>query len=404
MTIPDIGLTCKKLRRISHPLQWEHIVLPWRLNKKSPISRFIELHHGNPSIRTLRLQPQTSILNAFRVGLQSAVHHVDALCMLLSSLPRLDTFSIYLATQVDLRCYMPGPVMARIVRALPSSLAHIELDTECVDRIFEDQPVSDPKDHLCQAISKHLPRLESLRLRLSCICLELFDSLWLTPGAPAISKLRRSFIRLDCCPDAERNIAVPEEVCDCSLPLAKRIYKTGRGNHGPLMRDKISTHLLDLQASGAFRELERFILWSWRSNFNYRESYCHVQDIATRTVTHYPKRTLEQIATRYVPELTSSGDCTVFMIRNHDQEDFLGGRRMMESALLHEVSWEELSEHGVRRPPAGKLRRETQLHSKGLVTLDCMRKREDEGVRVGEHPCLPSMGNFARAAVAVARL
>jgi hypothetical protein len=288
-SIPNIGLTCKKLRRISHPLQREHIVLPWRLNNNSPIARFIDLHHGNPSVRALRLQPQTSILNAFRVGLQSAAHHIDALCKCLSSLPRLDTFSIYLVTQVDLRCYLPGPVMARIVRALPSSLAHLELDTECVDRIFEDQPVSDPKDHLCQAISKHLPRLESLRLRLSCICLELFDSLSSTSGAPATSRLRRAFIRLDCCPDAGRNVAVPEEVCDCSLPLPKRIYKTGRGNHGPLTRNKIITHLLDLQALGAFPELERFILWSWSSNFNYRDRHCHVQDIATRTITHYPK-------------------------------------------------------------------------------------------------------------------
>jgi hypothetical protein len=403
-TILSIGLTCKKLRRIAHPLQWEHIVLPWRLNKNSPIARFIKLHHSNPSIRTLRLQPQTSILNAFRVGLQSASHHIDALCACLSSLTRLDTFSIYLTGQINLRCYMPGPVLARIVRALPPTLAHLELDTECVDRIFEDQPVSDPKDHLCQAISEHLPRLETLRLRLSCICLDLFAGLSSSPETPNTLKLRRAFIRLDCCPDGERNIAVPEEVCDCTLPLAKPVYKTGRGNHAPLARDKIKTHLLDLQASGAFPELERFILWSWRTDFHYRESYCHVQDIATRTITHYPKMTSEQVTNRYVPEMSSPEEYTVYMIRDHDREDFFGGRRMMESALLHEVSWEEEPDHGVRRPPASRLGRETRLYTEGLVTLDCMRKREEEGVRAGGFPCLPNMEAFAGAKVAAVQM
>lgn len=111
------------------------------------------------------------------------------------------------------------------------------------------------------------------------------------------------------------------------------------------------------------------------------------------------------MSTKHLPEMIGSGEYTVFLIHNHDQKDFFGGRRMMESASLHEVSWEEEPEHGVRRPPSGRLEsEETRLQPDRLVTLDCMRKREEEGVRSGEDPFLPRMNNFARSRVGTDRM
>jgi len=398
--LPKLALTCRRFQRLAHPLQWEHVVLPWRLNKKAPIARFIEAHSGNKNIRSVRLRPQRAVMNAFRVGMKNAFDHLDALCSCLSSLERLDTFSIFLDDQVDLRCYVPGPVLARIVRALPPSLLHLELDTECIDRIYEDKPVSDHNDHLCLAISDHMPRLQSLRLRLSCICLNLFHGLSAKSEGPLRSNLRRIFIRLDTSPDIERTLAVCEAVGDCELPLDKHVYATARGDHSALSQEKILNHLLDLESSGIFPKLERCILWSWRSDFSRQSGFAHVRDIATRTITLYPQMRKDMMDLKEM----HSGDHEVLILRNHEGDDFFGGRRMMESALLHEVSWTE-DQNGIRRPPMGKLRsRTTHLCTDGLVSLECVQEREAEHIRQGGEPYLRHSEAFAASTIGIKQM
>jgi hypothetical protein len=88
-TVPDLGLTCKRLQRLSHPIKWEHVVLPWMLRKNSPIARFIELHSANEHIRSLRLQPQLSVLNAFKIGMKNAFDHLETLCDCLGTFDKL---------------------------------------------------------------------------------------------------------------------------------------------------------------------------------------------------------------------------------------------------------------------------------------------------------------------------
>jgi hypothetical protein len=205
-SLPNIGLTCKTLRRLSHPLQWKAGVLPWRLNKKSPIARFNETHHANENVLSVRLQPQRSVMNAFRIGLKNAYDHLDALCDCLGSLSKLNTFSIFLDDLVDSRCTLPGSVFTKIIRALPPSLLHLEIDTEGIDRIAghesPDKPV-EPADLLCLAISNRVTHLESLRLRLSCLCTQAFHSLSPSQASKTTSKLRRVFIRFDTSPGNE---------------------------------------------------------------------------------------------------------------------------------------------------------------------------------------------------------
>jgi hypothetical protein len=406
-SLPNIGSTCKRLQRLSHPLQWEHVVLPWRLNMKSLIARFIGSHAGNGSIRSIRLQPQRSVLNAFRVNMKNAYHHVDGLSETLGSLSGLRTFSIFLDDQVDSRCQFRGPVLAQIVRSLPSSLLHLELDTECIDRISEDESTSDPNKHLCLAISDRVAELETLRLRLSCICTDLFRSLRPSAAPQATSKLRRVFIRLDTSPGKETHISVPVGVRDCALPQLPDVNNPSREDrfaHYPLTMEKLQEYLLDLEAAGAFPELQRFIVWSWDViGIGARERHCHVLDIATRSVTHYPKLMSSRLGDLQLSVSLNPNFDTWYLIRDHDQRDWFGGRKMLERALLHEVSWKERAD-GVRMPPSGKLEtKETRMCSDGLLGLDevITKDRDMMGQPGTSGSRLPDMMGFSRARVSL---
>jgi hypothetical protein len=414
-TLPNIGSTCKRLQRLSHPLQWEHVVLPWRLNTKSLIARFIGSHSGNGSIRSIRLQPQRSVLNAFRVNMKNAYDHVDGLCETLGSLSGLTTFSIFLDDQVDSRCQFRGPVLARIVRSFPPSLRHLELDTECIDRISEDETTddestSDPDKHLCLAISERVAELETLRLRLSCICTDLFRSLRPSAAPKVTSKLRRVFIRLDTSPGKESHITVPVDVRDCALHRSSNANirpPQYRFSHDPLTMEKMQEYLLGLQTAGAFPELQRFIIWSWDvAGIGARERHCHVLDIATRSVTHYPKLMSSRLGDLRLSVALIPNFDTWYLLRDHDQRDWFGGRKMLEKALLHEVSWKERAD-GVRMPPSGKLgTKETRICSDGLLELDevIAKDRDMMGQPGTSGSRLPDMIGFSRARVSLDRL
>jgi hypothetical protein len=377
--LPDIGATCKKLRRISQPLQWKHVVLPWRLNKNSPIARFIKAHVGNQSILSLRLQPQRGILNAFRVGMKNAHDHLEALCECLHSLSGLSTFSISLDNLVDSRCSMPGPVLARIVRALPNSLRHLELDTECLDRVWEDKAVENTDDHLCLAISNHIPYLESLYVRLSCICIEMFHSLSSSTSTQTTSSLRRAFIRLDTSPGIERNLGVSDVVQNCksALKTSGRVQADTR----PRLHWDIYDHLLSLESAGAFPQLQRFILYAWAAED--RGSARHfvvLRDIATRSITRYPKRNLEVSENLRLPELMELNryEGTLYVILDHDRQQLYGRRKDLEKALLYEISWTE-TQGGIRLPPTGQLySKEMRLCGDSLLSRTIVEERKRE--------------------------
>lgn len=383
-TLPSLGLACKGLQRLTHPLQWEHIVLPWRLNKKSPIARFIESHPSNENIRSIRLRPQRSIMNAFRVGMKNAYDHLDALCGCLGSLPKLTTFSIFLEDQVDSRCYLPGPVLARIVRALPPSLLHLELDTECVDRIFEEKFSCESDDHLCLAINDRIPHLETLRLRISCLCSDLFRSLSPSATPQISSKLRRVFIRMDTSPGKESHLSVPVVVGDCASPDSRRLYRGSQGGHSALTMGKMMKHLLELQAAGAFPQLQRFIVWYGEHEPGASDSYCRVRDIATRSTTHYPKCTASRLTEWNLPEFDGLRFETLVMFRDHNQRDWVGLQKSIEGALLHEVSWKERAD-SVRSPPLGKLETvETRICEDDLLSMEYLRTKEAEQLASGQ--------------------
>jgi hypothetical protein len=407
-TLPNIGSTSKTLQRLARPLQWKHVVLPWKLNKRSPIARFNEAHFGNKDIVSIRLQPQRSVMNAFRIGMKNANDHLDALCNCLGNLSNLTAFSIFLDDLVDSRCTLPGPVLTKIVRALPPSLLHLEIDTEGVDRIAGHerpaQPV-EPADHLCLVISDRVPHLESLRLRLSCLCTELFRSL---SQVGSTSKLRRAYIRLDNSPVKESHLMIPVFVTDCGLSgLAgpgprDRVAGEPHRARNALTIQKLMTHLLNRHEAGAFPQLERFILWKWLEPdlSTAEDTYIRVRDVATRSITRYPKK-LMQFA-NIIPDLGDMYYETIHMVRDHNDENWLGNRKHLEAALLHEVSWMEAT-NGVRLPPTSKLDdKETRLCTDGLQSWEATKAKHDKRRRNGGTPeGLPDVTAFASTKVLV---
>jgi hypothetical protein len=355
--LADVSITCRRLHRLSKSFQWKHVVLPWRLNRDSPIARFINTQCGNTDIKSITLQPQRSVLNAFRVRMEHAFDHLHALCNCLASLSKLTTFSICLDNQVDSRCYLPGSVLVRIVRALPPSVVHLELDTEGVDRGWEHNPAENPAQHLCLAINDRMQNLESLRLRLSAVCTDLFLSS--TP-----SKLRRAFVRVDISPDREHHLGIPVNVHDCrnKSPHLSPMMVDSLRSYGALKTKDLFDHLLVLQASGIFPHLERFILYSWSTQHEL-DTYIHIQDVATRTVTRYPRwwRAHERD----------------YIIRSHNDMHYRGNRKEVEAAMLHEVSWIQLPTD-TRLPPDVRISdMEPRLATEKLVPNASLQRQRD---------------------------
>jgi hypothetical protein len=328
--LTEVSFTCRRLHRLSQSFQWKHVVLPWGLNRNSPVASFIHKQRGNTDIKSITLQPQRSVLNAFRVRMEHAFDHLHALCNCLASLSKLNTFSICLDNQVDSRCYLPGPVLARIVRALPPSVVHLELDTEGIDRGWEHNPAENPAQHLCLAINDRMQNLESLRLRLSAVCTDLFLS-----AAP--SNLRRAYLRIDISPNRENHLGTPVNVHDCrnKSPHLGSTMVGSLKNYGALKTKDFFNHLLELQALGTFPRLERFIVYSWFMEHE-PDTHMHIQDVATRTVTRYPR--------------SWRANERDYIIRIHDNMEYRGDRKEVEAAVLHEVSWIQLPT-GTRLPP-----------------------------------------------------
>jgi hypothetical protein len=162
-------------------------------------------------------------------------------------------------------------------------------------------------------------------------------------------------------------------------------------------------HLVGLQEAGAFPQLERFILWKWFDTGAAQKVGFRICDVATRSITHYPKL-LMPFQRWDVPGLRDMDHETVYMVRDHNHEDWLGDRKHLEAALLHEVSWREMAD-GVRSSPSGRLDdKEPRLCPDRLAPWKIVKAKEDEQVHNGEESRLPDVTTFAATRVSVDKL
>jgi hypothetical protein len=267
--------------------------------------------------------------------------------------------------------------------------------------MWEDKLHTGVEAHLCLAISERVPYLESLWLRASCLCTELFRSLKTVDGAPQVtSKLRRTVIRLDTGEDLG-GVSLPEDCRDCEDPqhIDPKVHRT----QASLKTQKLATHLLDLQSGGAFPQAQRFMVFSWRSDFEFGGRYCHVWDIATRSVTRFPKIITHLPGYLHCGELNYRDQ--IYLIRDHEKENWIGDRSKIQVALFHEVSWKETCE-GTRVPLTGELKdKGFHLCGRGLLSLGYLQGLEEEERRAGRVEAgvsrLPKMEGMERACVVI---
>lgn len=116
------------------------------------------------------------------------------------------------------------------------------------------------------------------------------------------------------------------------------------------------------------------MIWNWDLE-SAPQTHCHVRDIAARSTMHYPKMTCSSLHELELPELEDTmWDQTFYAIRDQDGKDWIGGRKALEKAILHEVDWEERAD-GVKLPPIGKLEGETKLCGEGLLSWDYVHEK-----------------------------
>ncbi|KAF2247218.1 hypothetical protein BU26DRAFT_343889 [Trematosphaeria pertusa] len=332
-----LALSCKRLHQPARTVYYSHVCLSWKLNRNSALAKFASGNVGNEAVKSIRLSPQKALLSAFKVGMKNAFDHIDVLCACLSSLQNLATFSIFLGVQVDRRCLLPAPALSRIVRALPESVVNFELDTEGIDGIYENKPKTPSDVHLCHDISELLPRLETLRLRVSCMCTELFRSLEPEGTHQPASNLRLAAIKLELY--SERGVEIPNTVVNCQAQWSGEAHR----RDDVLRPTKLFDHLLRLQSKGAFPHLQRFILLSWST----QKCIC-IRDVASRTTTEYLCMSGRLQNNHWTP--ADKGEDN-YMIRVLGRGDYYGGSEEVAKAIMHEVAWTE-EQNGARLPPS----------------------------------------------------
>ncbi|OCL05990.1 hypothetical protein AOQ84DRAFT_87341 [Glonium stellatum] len=274
-------------------------------------------------------------MHGFSVGMPVASDRLEPFYPILPVMGQLKTFSLNLQNDAARTYLFLSTIIAKLLQYLPHTVMNLGLDTAGLDGI--------PKhDHLCGSISKLIPQLHYLRLRVSSLCAELMSSLRHfneEPDRPSslgpVSQLRVAIIRLEIEPG---NSQGPLAVCDCEHISARRFNPS-----------LFAQNIFQLHEAGAFPHIQHFILVNkiGRSNPTRHGShdYFTLRDIAQNCTTTFPCLPLQQYSSRGVPWLRFP-----YLIRNHQGEDLIGDREEISALLEGHLSWTELP-NGSRLPP-----------------------------------------------------
>ncbi|KAJ8070644.1 hypothetical protein OCU04_001015 [Sclerotinia nivalis] len=130
--------------------------------------------------------PQTTSINiesGNRNGTRQLWDQLQRFAELLPDFSNLATFSLNVVSKGKNGFWIPRPLIASLIIALPQTCVAVQIDTQ-------GQDLAEPKSaHLCNAIRTILPRLQHLRLRLSTICNSLFQAEAETIRAPSLETL-----------------------------------------------------------------------------------------------------------------------------------------------------------------------------------------------------------------------
>lgn len=124
------------------------------------VSPFQECQHDNSRSIHDSLAAQT--LWTYLRNLARALQHMTA----------LTTFA-FIVVRPKCTFWLPRDILTDLVQNLPHQCRNLELDTDSLDRVREEIGVD---EHLCKAISRAIPNLQHLRLRLTAMCPALFHA------------------------------------------------------------------------------------------------------------------------------------------------------------------------------------------------------------------------------------
>lgn len=124
------------------------------------VSPFQECQHDNSRSIHDSLTAQT--LWTYLRNLARALQHMTA----------LTTFA-FIVVRPKCTFWLPRDILTDLVQNLPHQCRNLELDTDSLDRVREEIGVD---EHLCKAISRAIPNLQHLRLRLTAMCPALFHA------------------------------------------------------------------------------------------------------------------------------------------------------------------------------------------------------------------------------------
>lgn len=98
--------------------------------------------------------------------------HLRNLARTLPQMTALTTFA-FIITRPKCTFWLPRDILTDLVQNLPHQCRNLEIDTDTLDRVREQIGLD---EHLCKAISRAIPNLQHLRLRLFAMCPELFHA------------------------------------------------------------------------------------------------------------------------------------------------------------------------------------------------------------------------------------
>lgn len=141
------------------------------LNTRAELVRSLTLRSGNCNIDWPKWRPFISLQRRR----SERDHWFPNLCRTLPQLTNLTTFSLKIGDIGQRVLWTPHSRVIEILDILPESVVNLEVDTMGAD--FATAGPSQMASHVCPSISRTLPRLRILRLRLRFLCTDLFECL-----------------------------------------------------------------------------------------------------------------------------------------------------------------------------------------------------------------------------------
>lgn len=261
-TLSSCMLCCRRFYRICLPMLYTDVVLQagttWAYLAESEMKRIREkFAHRVTSFSSSGLQ-QADLITSLTMRTASCnfdwpkwrpwmllerrkserEQWLPTLCRVLPQLKALTTFSFKVGDAEQRVFWTPQSRVADILDVLPASVINLEIDSMGAD--FVTTGPSNTPSHICKSLSRIVPRLRMLRIRLRFLCSSMFDS------------VAEDNDRHDSVTDTEEvQAGCALEVC--SIVLAPRIGTVG--SQSTLLESRLCGTFDRPQAGDAFHNL-----------------------------------------------------------------------------------------------------------------------------------------------------